>query len=98
MLPTNSLFVQLAIVLGLSTLIGFFIRYFKLPLVLAYLSVGILLSLFQLIDVGHSQALTFLPDIGIAFVLFFVGMELDIGEIRSLGAPILVAGLTQIIF
>jgi len=94
---TNSLFMQLAIVLGLATIFGYIVRLFKLPLLISYLLVGVAISLFALFDPKTSQALTFLPEIGIAFVLFFVGMELDLAEIKSLGKPILTSGLIQIL-
>lgn len=93
----DTIFIQLAIVLGLSAVLGFFVRSLRLPLLIAYLIVGVLLSFLQLFDLGTSVALTFLPEIGMAFVLFFVGMELDLKEIGNLGKPILAAGLGQII-
>lgn len=92
----STLFLQLAVVLGLAAGIGYVTRLFKLPLVVAYLVAGLSLSLFQVFGVGTSQALTFLPEIGMAFVLFFVGMELDINEVKYLGKPILIASLGQI--
>lgn len=94
---TNSLFLQLAIVLGLSASIGFVIRALRLPLLVAYLLAGVVLSFMQILGLEASKTLTFLPEIGIAFVLFFIGMELDMAEIKSLGKPILVASLGQII-
>lgn len=102
---TNALFIQLAIVLGLSAVIGYAIKVLKLPLVVAYLLAGVALSAFhlfpilgQLLGVDNFQELGHLPEIGIAFVLFFVGMELDLKEIKLLGKPIVVSGLIQIIF
>ncbi|MDO8498278.1 MAG: cation:proton antiporter [bacterium] len=95
---TNSLFLQLAVVLGLSAVLGFVIKTLRLPLLVAYLVAGLIFSLFQVFDIIHSQALTYLPEIGIALVLFFIGMELDIKEIRNLGKPILAASLGQIVF
>lgn len=94
---SDALFLQLAVILGLSAILGFIIKSLRLPLLVAYLVAGLLLSVFQIFDVSTAQALSFLPEIGIAFVLFFVGMELDIKEIKNLGKPILVGGLGQII-
>lgn len=93
----TALFLQLAIVLGLAAVIGYFMKFLKLPLVVAYLAVGVFLSLFQVFDTSTSQVLALLPEIGIAFVLFFVGMELDLKEIGSLGKTVVIASLGQII-
>lgn len=94
---SNILFLQLAGVLGLSAVFGYIIKTFKLPLLVAYLAAGVFLSLFQIFDLAGSETLTFLPEIGIALVLFFVGMELDLKEIKNLGKPIIAASLGQII-
>jgi Kef-type K+ transport system membrane component KefB/voltage-gated potassium channel Kch len=93
----DNIFVQLAIILGIASSLGYIVVKFKLPLLIAYLLGGLLIATVSIFDVRSSEVLHFLPEIGIAFVLFLVGMELDIREIRSLGKPILVAGTLQII-
>lgn len=93
----NNIFVQLAIILTLSSGLGFIIYKLKLPLLIAYLIGGLLLSAAATFDISKSLALSFLPDIGIAFVLFLVGMELDLREIKNFGKQILTAGFLQVI-
>ena len=92
----DNIFIQLAIILGLSSALGFITYKLKLPLLIAYLLVGLLIAFVGFFDVGTSFALSFLPEIGIAFLLFLVGMELDLREIRSFGKPIIIAGILQI--
>lgn len=93
----NNIFIQLALILSLSSAFGFIVYKLKLPLLIAYLAVGLLLSAVTSFDVSKSQALSFLPDIGIAFVLFLVGMELDLRELKNYGKQILTAGILQVI-
>lgn len=93
----DNLFVQLAIILGASSILGYIVHKLKLPILIAYLLVGLVIATVTLFDVRSSEILHFLPEIGIAFVLFLVGMELDLREIRSLGKPILMASTLQII-
>ena len=93
----DNIFIQLAIILGLSSVLGFIVSRFKLPLLIAYLFGGLLLAITSIFDVKTSEVFHFLPEIGIAFVLFLVGMELDIREIKNLGKPIIAAGTLQII-
>lgn len=88
---------QLALALSLSSLFGYFVLKLKLPLVVAYLLAGVSISLVSLIDPQHSLIFETLPEIGIAFVLFLIGMELDLREIKSLGWPIIVSALGQIV-
>ena len=92
----ENIFSQLAVALSLSSLIGFITLKFKLPLVVAYLLAGVVISVLSLIDPGHSPVFEALPEIGIAFVLFLIGMELDLREIKSLGMPIIFSALGQI--
>lgn len=94
---TNTLFLQLAVILGLATGCGYVIKRLKLPLVVAYLLAGLILSLFNIFGTSSSLVLNILPEIGIAFVLFFIGMELDLTELKYLGKPIVFASLGQII-
>lgn len=91
------MFVQLAIILGIASIMGFFTHRFKLPLIIAYLLGGLLIASMTFFDVKQSEALSFLPEIGIAFVLFLVGMELDLRQLKSFGLPIMVAGLLQVV-
>ncbi len=93
----DNIFLQLALALSLSSLFGFFVLRLKLPLVVAYLLAGVSISLASLIDPSHSIVFEILPEIGIAFVLFLIGMELDLREIKLLGAPINASALGQII-
>lgn len=93
----NNIFIQLAIILGLSSALGLVTYKLKMPLLIAYLVGGLLIALVGVFDIHTSAALSFLPEIGIAFVLFLVGMELDLREIKSLGRPIILAGILQVI-
>ncbi|OGE19349.1 hypothetical protein A3J19_02815 [Candidatus Daviesbacteria bacterium RIFCSPLOWO2_02_FULL_41_8] len=92
----NNIFVQLAIILSLCSVLGYVVVKFKLPLIIAYLLGGLMIASTAIFDPRASEVLHFLPEIGIAFVLFLIGMELDLREIKSLGKPILLAGILQI--
>ena len=93
----NNVFAQLAFALTLSSLFGYLVHRLKLPLVVAYLLAGVAISLVSLFDPHQSVVFEILPEIGIAFVLFLIGMELDLREIKVLGAPIIFSALGQIL-
>lgn len=96
----DNILVQLALILSLSCVLGFVVHRLKLPLVVAYLLTGVLISVLvsagSSAGISHLNVLTILPEIGVAFVLFLIGMELDVSEIRALGKPIIIASLGQI--
>lgn len=101
----ENIFLQFAVVLTLASSLGYILHRFRLPLVVAYLLAGVSLSFltviignfFEIPDIHHLGIFEFLPEIGIAFVLFLIGMELDLREIKTLGLPIIVGALGQII-
>src|SRR5258708_16501670 len=100
---SNSIFIQLALVLSLSSLFGYLVHRLKLPIVVAYLLAGVSLSGVSIlgnphhaIDPKNLGVFTMLPNLGIALVLFLIGMELDLRELKTLGKPIIAASLTQI--
>lgn len=93
----DNVFLQLAFILGLSSFFGIFLNRFKLPLIIAYLLTGVILVAFPIFSISHSPVLEFLPEIGISFLLFLIGMELDLGEIKTLGKPIIVSSIGQVI-
>lgn len=93
----DNIFIQLAIILGLASILGYVVSRLKLPLIIAYLIGGLLIATLAIFDTRSSQALSFLPEIGIAFVLFLVGMELDLRELKSLGGPVIAASIIQTI-
>lgn len=89
--------VQLALILLISSGLGVLVLRLKLPLVVSYLLAGVALSFLSVFDTSHSLVLHILPEIGIAFVLFLIGMELDLREIKTLGLPIISSAIGQII-
>ena len=90
----DSIFIQLALILSLACVFGFLTLRLKLPLVVAYLLAGVALA--QVGSFPDSSILIDLPEIGIAFVLFLIGMELNLPEMRSLRNPVFFAVSVQI--
>lgn len=84
-----SLFIQLSLVLVLAAGISVVMKLFRQPLIMGYIVTGLVAgpSVFNLI---HSQAaFESFSQIGIALLLFIVGLGLNVATIRSLGKPVL---------
>ena len=69
-MQTNQLFLQLAGILGAGSLFGWIVHKFKLPLIVAYLLVGVAFSVSGLFGIARSEMLLTFSEIGIAIVLF----------------------------
>jgi len=92
------LFLQLALILALATGLGIVARRLRQPLILAYIFAGIVISYLGILKEVESNFLELLSNFGIAFLLFLVGIELKIDDLKSIGKAAIYAGLGQIIF
>jgi len=87
----------LALVLVMAAFLAVLTFKLKQPLLVAYVLTGALLSAFHIIKPEQLEFLAILPEVGLAFLLFLVGMELDLQEFRKLGKNILLVTIGQIL-
>jgi monovalent cation:H+ antiporter-2, CPA2 family len=73
---------ELGLVLLLAALAGRLARAFLLPAVVGYLAVGLVLSPFTPGYVADRHQLAFLADVGVVLLLFEVGIEIDLAQLR----------------
>lgn len=94
---SSDLFVQVAAILLLSAAAGALATWLRMPLLIAYVGVGVAVgpSAAGLVEPGGELEL--LAELGVALLLFVVGLKLDVHVIRSLGPVALVAGSSQVI-
>ncbi len=95
---TGDTFVEIAVILGLATLLAFIGQKLRQPLIIMFLATGILAGPFFLGIIESYDKIELLAEIGIALLLFIVGLKLDLNLIRTTGPVALATGLGQIIF
>ncbi|MBN1151149.1 cation:proton antiporter [candidate division WOR-3 bacterium] len=95
---TGNPFVEIAAILAVSTVLGVLGRVLKQPLIIMFLVAGILAgpSGFKIIE-SHEQ-IELLSQMGVALLLFIVGLKLDLKLIKTIGPVALATGLGQIVF
>jgi Kef-type K+ transport system membrane component KefB len=98
MIPFDSLFGEMAILLMAAMVVGALVVWLRQPLILGYLFVGVLLGPSMLGWVNARDQIDLLARMGIAMLLFVVGLKLDLHLIRTLGPVALATGLGQVIF
>jgi len=88
---------QLGIVLGVAVAISWLAKKLKQPLVVGYILTGLLISIgaSQIININDLK--TFI-DLGVALLLFMVGLSLNPRIVSEVGWPSLATGLGQILF
>jgi Kef-type K+ transport system membrane component KefB len=92
----ESIFFQIGTVMIIATVFAYFAKLLKQPLIPAYILTGIILGPILGL-VTNTEIITTLSEIGIAFLLFIVGMEIDIRKLRHVGLVASFGGVIQII-
>lgn len=93
----DQLFVGFTFVLGLATVLAIVARLLKLPLIVAYIFTGVALATLGSTVFSNTSVFQFFPEIGVAFLLFLVGMELDFREMAKVGFPAIILAVGQML-
>ena len=89
-------FPELALLLVVAAASGVVAKAIKQPLLVGYLLAGLFLAFFGVVK--DFEAIAALGKIGVALLLFLVGLEMNIRELPTIGRIALLTGLGQIIF
>jgi Kef-type K+ transport system membrane component KefB/Trk K+ transport system NAD-binding subunit len=90
--------IELAIVIVLAVVLGIIAELLKQPTILAYIVTGVVIALFGFFNFDNQEVLQVFSDMGIMFLLFLVGLEINYKSLRLVGKTSLIVGLGQILF
>ena len=94
----QSAFGEVATLLVMAAVVGLIGIILRQPLIVSFIAVGLIAGP-SVFDVVHSdEQISLLSELGIAVLLFLVGIKLDIKLIQSLGTVSLMTGLGQVAF
>lgn len=84
----GELLLSLSLVFALTYGLGRFLGRFRIPSILAALFVGMALSYTPFFTFIHSNAVfegvfSFLSDFGVLFLLFYIGLQIELGEMKK---------------
>lgn len=88
-------FSDIALILVTSCVFGILVRWFKQPLLVGYLFAGLFLGWIRILP--DLQGLKSLAQIGVALLLFLLGLEMNLKELPSIGKAAVLTGVGQII-
>jgi Kef-type K+ transport system membrane component KefB len=94
----DSVFAEVAALLALASLTGLAGVVLRQPLIVSFIAAGILAgpaALGLVRSIGHVELLA---ELGVALLLFLVGLKLDLQLVRSLGKVAVATGLGQVAF
>ncbi|QFS90198.1 Glutathione-regulated potassium-efflux system protein KefC [Mycobacterium sp. THAF192] len=91
-------FTTVAVILAVATLAGLIATRLRQPLIVAFIVVGIAVGPVGVGWVTADNTIELLARLGIAILLFLVGLRLDLHLIRSTGPVAVATGLGQVVF
>lgn len=91
-------FTDIGMILLVATVLAAIARFVRQPLILAYIIAGIVLGPVGLKLIIDYPTIQLMSEIGIALLLFVVGLELDVRKIKNLGTQALIVGICQVVF
>lgn len=94
----SDIFTEIAALLFLASLFGAIGLRLKQPLIVSFIALGIFVGPSALDLISANDQVDLLSKLGIALLLFVVGLKLDIHIIRTMGAVALATGLGQVFF
>lgn len=94
----HQVFSEFSILLIISAFAGMVGLWLKQPVIIAYIVVGIIVGPAGLGIVSAHDQIDLLAQVGIAVLLFLVGLKLDLQHIRHIGPVALATGLGQLTF
>ncbi len=91
-------FIQVSLIVGVTIFFAFLAKFLKQPLIISYIASGIVVGPYFLNLVESYELLDVFSRMGIALLLFVVGLGLNPKVIKEVGKVSLITGVGQVLF
>ncbi len=91
-------FTELTIIIVLAALFGIIAKLLKQPTILAYIAVGVVIGSYNFFEISNRDTWEIFADLGIMFLLFLVGLEINYSSLKKVGKHSAYIGVGQVIF
>lgn len=95
--PEFLILFEIGVMIIIASLFAFLIRLFKQPLIPAYVISGVLIGPLVFGLIKDSQFIFSLSQIGIAFLVFSAGIEINLKKLKEVGKVVFIGGILQIV-
>jgi Kef-type K+ transport system membrane component KefB/Trk K+ transport system NAD-binding subunit len=89
------IFHEISAIIAIAVVVGVIALLLRQSLVISFIAVGILVGPIGLDMISNQEQMQLMAQIGIAVLLFVVGLKLDLHMVRTVGAVALTAALVQ---
>ncbi len=93
-----TLFTEIALIIVVAFIAGLVAYLLRQPIIIGFIAAGFFIGLFEYIQSARVDLFGGLASIGIALLLFLVGLDMDFSELKHVTIPAILAGLGQILF
>jgi len=94
----EGVFIELSYIVMVTAVLAVVAKFFKQPLIIAYILAGVVVSPHVLDLVKSHDAIATFSQLGIAFLLFMVGLDLSPKVVKQVGKVSLITGVGQVFF
>jgi len=91
------LLVGLIITIAIATVVNIFLKRFDIPTVIGYIFTGLIISQIFILGEHEKETLEHLAEFGIVFLMFTIGLEFSITQMKSMKKEVFVYGALQVI-
>lgn len=88
-------FAGLGLIALIAAVLGIVARKTKQPTIIAYIATGLLLGSAGLSLVESNGVIDLMSELGLGFLLFFIGLEIKIDEIKQILKPVTIIAMVQ---
>ncbi len=92
-----SLLFDLGLIICIATVLAYFAKLLKQPMLIAFVIAGVLIGPMGFGLITNGAEIRTLAELGVAFLLFTVGLEIDFEKLKSVGKASVFGGILQII-
>jgi len=93
----TNIFFDIGIIIIFATILGYIGRLLKQPLIPLYILAGLIIGPVGLGWITDYEVIRTLSEIGVAFLLFVVGLELDLRKLKDVGNVVIIGSIIQIV-
>jgi CPA2 family monovalent cation:H+ antiporter-2 len=91
------LLIGLIVTLGIATIVNVYLKKFNIPTVIGYIFTGFVIA--QLFHFGEEarETLSHLAEFGIVFLMFTIGLEFSIAQMKAMKKEVFLYGMLQVL-
>jgi Kef-type K+ transport system membrane component KefB len=96
---SGNVFAEISFAIGIAAVMAFIMRLIKQPLILGYILAGLIVgpSFLNIISQGNQETFEIFSHMGIALLLFIIGLGMNVSELRKQGKSVLITAFVALV-